>query len=90
MSKKVIIVSAYRPESLRCITRVVVNEPKKTRGWNVRVFRRGTKISKFFSDAKFGGRAGAFRACGAESDVADFRQVAARSRRARSALSPAG
>jgi hypothetical protein len=50
-------VRSHRPESLRCITRVVTHEPKKMRGWNVRVFRGGRKISKLFSDAKYGGRA---------------------------------
>ena len=59
MSRKIIVVSMHRSASLRCITRVVVHAPKKTRGWNVRVFRRGVKLGKFFSDAKYGGRAGA-------------------------------
>ena len=30
-----------------------------TRGWQVRVIRRGIRINEFFADAKFGGRAGA-------------------------------
>ncbi|HEX8296116.1 MAG TPA: hypothetical protein VF593_07430 [Chthoniobacteraceae bacterium] len=46
-----------RTAGLRCITRVVVNEPKRTRGWNVRVIRRGIALTEFFSDSKFGGKA---------------------------------
>lgn len=59
MKPTIVLVRPHRPESLRCITRVVTHAPKKTRGWNVRVFRSGRKISKLFSDAKYGGRAGA-------------------------------
>ena len=45
-------------ESTRCITRVV--EPaKRTLGWNVRIIRRGIRITEFFSDKKYGGNAGA-------------------------------
>jgi hypothetical protein len=45
-------------ESLRCITRVV--EPaKRTQGWNVRVVRRGIRVTEFFSDKKYGGKTGA-------------------------------
>ena len=51
-------VSATRTENMRCISRVSIAGPKKTHGWQVRVIRRGTAINEFFSDAKFGGRAG--------------------------------
>ena len=45
-------------ESTRNITRVA--EPaKRTLGWNVRVIRRGIRITEFFSDKKYGGKAGA-------------------------------
>ena len=42
----------------RCISRVVINEPKRTRGWQVRVIRRGIAINEFFSDTKYGGKLG--------------------------------
>ena len=52
-----------RTESMRCIFRISTNSgpegAKKTRGWQVRVTRRGITINEFFSDAKYGGRAGA-------------------------------
>lgn len=45
-------------ESVRCITRVA--EPaRRTLGWNVRVMRRGIRVTEFFSDRKYGGKAGA-------------------------------
>ncbi len=45
-------------ESTRNITRVA--EPaKRTLGWNVRIIRRGIRITEFFSDKKYGGKAGA-------------------------------
>ncbi len=51
-----------RTENMRCILRISINAgpegAKKTRGWQVRVTRRGIAINEFFSDAKFGGRAG--------------------------------
>lgn len=47
-----------RPASYRCITRIV--EPEKgTRGWEVRVIRRGIAINEYFADRRFGGKAGA-------------------------------
>jgi hypothetical protein len=51
-------ISTHPKETLRCITRV--NEPaKRTLGWNVRIIRRGIRITEFFSDRKYGGKAGA-------------------------------
>jgi len=45
-------------ESRRYITRVV--EPaKRTQGWNVRIIRRGIRVTEFFSDKKHGGKTGA-------------------------------
>ena len=56
-------VSSARTESMRNILRIAINAgpdgAKKTRGWQVRVTRRGIAINEFYSDAKFGGRAGA-------------------------------
>lgn len=47
-----------RTEGMRCITRI--DEPSRnTTGWNVRVIRRGIRITEFFSDKKYKGRAGA-------------------------------
>lgn len=40
----------------RCITRIAIDEPKRTRGWQVRVTRRGIAINEFFSDAKCGSK----------------------------------
>ena len=60
MSKKIITsrLIPTRTEGMHCITRVV--EPaKRTLGWNVRVIRRGIRITEFFSDKKYGGKAGA-------------------------------
>ena len=52
-----------RTENMRCILRISINSgpngAKKTRGWQVRVTRRGIAINELFSDSKFGGRAGA-------------------------------
>lgn len=60
MSEKIVTRTlVHRPESLRCITRITINHPKRTRGWQVRVIRRGIGLSEFFADAKHGGRAGA-------------------------------
>ena len=50
--------TAARTENMRCIVRIDILVPKKTHGWQVRVTRRGIHINEFFSDAKFGGRAG--------------------------------
>jgi len=49
---------------MRCIMRIGISPNpetgrRRTRGWQVRVIRRGIAINEFFSDAKFGGRAGA-------------------------------
>jgi hypothetical protein len=38
---------------------VVIHEPTTTRGWHVRVVRRGIALTEFFSDRKYGGKAGA-------------------------------
>ena len=47
-----------RTEGMHCITRM--NEPeKRTVGWNVRVIRRGIRITEYFSDKKYGGKTGA-------------------------------
>ena len=48
-----------RTEGLRCITRIVTQGAKKTRGWEVRVVRRGIALMEYFADARFGGKAGA-------------------------------
>jgi hypothetical protein len=48
-----------RTEGQRCITRIETGGPKKTRGWEVRVVRRGIALMEYFADAKFGGKAGA-------------------------------
>ncbi len=48
-----------RTEGLRCITRIVTRGEKKSRGWEVRVVRRGLALMEYFPDAKFGGKAGA-------------------------------
>ena len=61
-----------RTEHMRCITRISVSKPKKTHGWQVRVIRRGIAINEFFSDAKFGGRAGAL------SEAMHFRDATVR------------
>lgn len=47
-----------RTEGMRCISRVVIPD-RHTRGWQVRVIRRGISINEFFSDRAFGGKAGA-------------------------------
>ncbi len=44
---------------MRCITRINIVLPKRTNGFQVRVNRRGISINEFFSDKKYGGRAGA-------------------------------
>ena len=48
-----------RTEGLRCITRIVTHGAKKSRGWEVRVIRRGIALTEYFADRKFGGKAGA-------------------------------
>jgi len=53
------ILMATRTEGLRCITRIVTHGAKKSRGWEVRVIRRGITLSEYFADAKHGGKAGA-------------------------------
>ena len=50
---------AARTEGLRCITRIVTHGAKKSRGWEVRVIRRGIALTEYFADGKFGGKAGA-------------------------------
>ena len=50
--------TAARTEKMRCISRIDIFVPKKTHGWQVRVTRRGIHVNEFFSDSKFGGRAG--------------------------------
>ena len=73
MSKTTITrTTTERSEAHRCITRITINHPKRTRGWQVRVFRRGIRISEFFSDAKHGGRAGAL------SEAMHFRDAVVR------------
>ena len=60
-----------RTEGMHCITRVA--EPaKRTLGWNVRVIRRGIRITEFFSDKKYGGKTGAL------SEAMHFRDKAVR------------
>ena len=61
-----------RTENMRCISRISVSVPKKTHGWQVRVIRRGIQINEFFSDVKFGGRAGAL------SEAMHFRDATVR------------
>lgn len=58
-------------EVLRCITRVV-DPAKRMRGWNVRVIRRGIRITEFFPDKRFGGKAGAL------SEAIHFRDIKTR------------
>lgn len=60
-----------RTEGMRCITRVV-DPTHRTRGWNVRVIRRGIRLTEFFSDKKYGGKAGSL------SEAMHFRDEAAR------------
>ena len=48
-----------RTEGLRCIIRIVTHGAKKSRGWEVRVIRRGIALTEYFADRKFGGKAGA-------------------------------
>ena len=48
-----------RTEGFRCITRIATHGAKKSRGWEVRVIRRGIALSEYFADGKFGGNAGA-------------------------------
>ena len=50
---------AVRTEGLLCITRIVTHGAKKSRGWEVRVVRRGIALTEYFADGKFGGKAGA-------------------------------
>ena len=48
-----------RTAGFRCITRIATHGAKKSRGWEVRVIRRGITLSEYFADRKFGGKAGA-------------------------------
>jgi hypothetical protein len=48
-----------RLEKLRCITRIETDGAKKSRGWEVRVVRRGIAMMEYFADGKFGGKEGA-------------------------------
>lgn len=48
-----------RTEGLRCITRIVTTGEKKSRGWEVRVVRRGLALMEYFADKKYGGKASA-------------------------------
>ncbi len=48
-----------RTEGLRCITRIVTSGAKKSRGWEVRVIRRGIALTEYFADRRFGGKGGA-------------------------------
>jgi hypothetical protein len=84
MSISTNLASPHRPESQRCITRVVINGPKKTRGWNVRISRHGQRIAKFFSDSKYGGRAGAL------SEAMHFRDKTEKNLPARLVRKPPG
>ena len=61
MSKKIVTRTtvATRTEGLRCITRIVTHGAKKSRGWEVRIIRRGIALAEYFADGKFGGKAGA-------------------------------
>ena len=52
-------IGSARTEAHRCITRIVTHGAKKSRGWEVRVVRRGIAIMEYFADRKFGGKAGA-------------------------------
>ena len=60
-----------RTEGMRCITRISI-PTKGTKGWQVRVVRRGISINEFFSDRKYGGRAGAL------SEAMHFRDATVR------------
>ena len=77
MSQKIISRSliATRTDQMRCILRISIAGPKKTRGWQVRVTRRGIQINEFFSDSKYGGRAGAL------SEAMHFRDATVRTLR---------
>lgn len=61
-----------RTEDLRCITRIVTHGAKKSRGWEVRVIRRGIALTEYFADRKFGGKAGAL------SEAMHWRDAAAK------------
>lgn len=52
-------IASERTEGLLCITRIVTHGAKKSRGWEVRVIRRGIALMEYFADGKFGGKAGA-------------------------------
>ncbi len=56
-TKSIIEATTDRSQANRCITRIVINGKKKTRGWQVRVIRSGMNVNEFFSDVKWGGRA---------------------------------
>ena len=73
MSKKITTsrLIPVRTEGMHCITRVAEPE-KRTLGWNVRVIRRGIRITEFFSDKKYGGKTGAL------SEAMHFRDKAVR------------
>lgn len=59
MTEKKRTIMATRTEGFRCITRIVTHGEKKSRGWEVRVVRRGIALMEYFADRKFGGKAGA-------------------------------
>ena len=61
MSKKIVTTRLVptRTEAHRCITRIITREPKVSRGWEVRVVRRGIAIMEYFADRKYGGKVGA-------------------------------
>ena len=47
---------------VRGVVRIDINAVKQTHGWQARVYSGRTTLSQFFSDSKFGGRAGSHAA----------------------------
>lgn len=45
-----------RNPDLTCITRIDIETPSRTHGWEVRVRRRHLPVSEFFSDSRHGGK----------------------------------
>ncbi len=61
MSRKIVTTRLVptRTAAHHCITRIVTREPKVSRGWEVRIIRRGIAIYEYFADGKHGGKVGA-------------------------------
>ncbi len=56
---------------MRGVIRIEISQPKKTYGWQARLYSSRKTVTRFFSDSHYGGKQGAYQAaCQAREQMA--------------------